>query len=128
MARFDGIDPERLAFCRQVLKEMLEGMEPPIDRGGHALVLALVLDKLRHVAPGNGARVLGHQREKQAEIPPIIIDGVRRIVPPAQISTEWGNGSRFHPLRSCQSMASGNGGHGLLVLLPFGRIVQLDIA
>ena len=68
MARFDGIDPERLAFCRQVLKEMLEGMEPPIDRGGRALMLALVLDKLRHVASGNGAWVLGHQREKQAEI------------------------------------------------------------
>ena len=26
VARFDGIDPERLALCRQILKEMLEGM------------------------------------------------------------------------------------------------------
>jgi hypothetical protein len=128
VARFDRIDPERLALCRQVLKEMLEGMEPPIDGGGRPLVLALVLNKLRHVASRDGTRVLVHEREKQAQIPSIIVDSMRRIVSPAQIGTEVSNGRGFHGLLFSKGVASGHGGHGLLVLLPFGGIVEQGIA
>jgi hypothetical protein len=65
MTRFDGIDAQRLAFCRQIVKEMLESIEPPIDGGGSPLDLALLLDKVRDIAPGHGLWVLAHQRKKE---------------------------------------------------------------
>jgi hypothetical protein len=81
---------------------------------------------LRHVAPGDGTRVLVHPREKQAEIPPIVVDGVGRIVTPMLIGTEVGNGVGGHKLLSSEGVALRNGGHGLVVLLPslnFSRFV-----
>ena len=64
---------------------MLQRIEPPIDGRRGALDLALVLNELRHVAPGDGTGVLVDAPEKQPEIPPIMVDGVGRIVPPMQI-------------------------------------------
>jgi hypothetical protein len=72
MARFDRIDPQRLALRREVLKEMLQGMEPAIDRRRRPLDLTLALDKLRHLTPGDGIGLLVHEREKQAKISAII--------------------------------------------------------
>ena len=74
MTGLDRIAPERLAVRGQVLKEVLERMEPPIDGRGAPLAYALVLNKLRDIAPGDGTWILVHESEKQMKIPPIVID------------------------------------------------------
>src|SRR2546422_885314 len=107
---------------------MLEGIEAPIDRRGRPLDLALLLDKMRHITPRDGARVLGYECEKQAQIAAIIVDSMGRIVPPAEVGTEVGNGDGFHRLLSSERVALRNPSHGVLILVPFRRIIELRIA
>jgi hypothetical protein len=52
-------------------------MEPAVDRGRGELRLVLLPDEVLHVTPGHRTQCLGERCEKQAEIPPIILDGVR---------------------------------------------------
>ena len=128
MARFDGIAPECLAFCRQVLKEMLEGMEPPIDRGGRALVLALVLDKLRHVASGNGARGPWPPARKTGGAP---ADNYRRCAANSSACADKNRRALPHEVPCLPppgNLPLGNFRHRLLVLVPFGRVIELRIA
>jgi hypothetical protein len=127
MTGLDRIAPQRLSLGRQVLKEVLERMEPPIDGRGALLACALVLKKLRDIAPGDGTGVLVHKSEKQMKIPPIVIDGVGRIIPSLQIGTEVRNGVGCHSLVSSEGVALRNGGHSPVVLLPFGGVVELRI-
>jgi hypothetical protein len=107
---------------------MLERIEAPIDRRRGSLAGPLLLNKRGHVAPGDGTRLLGYQRKKQAQISPVVIDGVGRIIAPLQIGTELGNGVGCHQLVSSESMALRNGRHGQVVLLPFGGLIELSIA
>ena len=107
---------------------MLQRMQPPIDGRRGTLPLALVLNELHHVTPGDGTGVLIGQPEKEPEIPPVIVNGMGRIVPPVQIGTEVGDGHGLHRLLSSEGMALRDGGHGLLILLSFRRIVELGIA
>src|SRR5439155_12548387 len=105
MGRLDRIDGEGLLLHHEVFKEMFEGIQPPVDRGRGELRLALLLDERLDVPPGHGTGRFVERRKKQAEIPAIILDGVRRIVPGVQIPTEVGDSGGFHaylPLRACR--------------------------
>jgi hypothetical protein len=128
MTGLDWLAPKRLPFRGEVLKEMLYGIEASIDRRGSAVGRTLVLNKVGHVTPRDRTRVLGDRREKQAEIPPIVVYGMGGRIPSLQIGPEEGDRIIGHRLVSSEGLALGNRDHGLVVLLPFGGIVELGIA
>jgi hypothetical protein len=83
---------------------MLEGIEPPVNGGRRQLRLALLLDKGRDVPPRDRTEGFVKRREKQTQIPAIILDGMRRIVPQPQVRTELIDGAEFLsylPLTAC---------------------------
>src|SRR5438128_523403 len=88
MAWLDWIGRQRLSLHHEVLKKVFDGMEPSVDRGRSQVGLVLLLNEVLKVTPGHRTQCLGERREKQAEIPPIILDGVRRIVARMQVRTE----------------------------------------
>jgi len=85
MAWLDRIGRQRLSLHHEVLKKVFDGMEPSVDGGRGELGLVLLLDEVLKVTPGHRTQGLGERRKKQAEIPPIILDGVRRIVARTQV-------------------------------------------
>jgi len=80
-------------------------MEPSVDGRRGQLGLVLLLDEVLKVPLGHRTQCLGERREKPAQIPSIILDGVRRIVACAQVRTEEIYFYRFHvylPLAACR--------------------------
>jgi hypothetical protein len=105
MARLDRIDRQPLPLHHEILKKVFEGMEPSVDGRRGQLGLVLLLDEVLKVTPGHRTQCLVERREKPAQIPPIILDGVRRIVARAQVRTEEMYFYRFHvylPLVACR--------------------------
>ena len=105
MTRFDRIAREAVILHHEVFKEMFEGIQPPVDRGRGELRLALLLDERLDVPPGHGTGRFVERRKKQAQIPAIILNGMRRIVPPTQVRTELRDRDAFHrylPLTACR--------------------------
>src|SRR5207302_1233953 len=105
MAGLDGIGRQRLTLHHQIVEKVFEGMEPAVDRGGGQLGLVLLLNEVLNVTPGHRPQGLMERREKQAQIPSIILNRVRRIVPRVQIRTEELHLKGFHtylPLVACR--------------------------
>src|SRR5215813_11597041 len=95
----------RIPILPQIVEKVFEGMEPAVDRGGGQLGLVLLLNEVLNVTPGHRPQGLLERREKQAQIPPIILNRVRRIVPRVQIRTEELHLKGFHaylPLAVCR--------------------------
>src|SRR5262249_31704748 len=89
----------------EILKKVFERLEPSVDRGRREVGLVLLLDEVLNVLPGHRRQYLVEWREKQAQIPSIILDRVRRIVPRVQIRTEELHLKGFHaylPLAVCR--------------------------
>jgi len=105
MTRLDGIGHQRLTLHHQIVEKVFEGMEPAVDRGSGQLGLVLLLNEMLNVTPGHRPQGLLERCEKQAQIPAIILDRVRRIVPRAQIRTEELHLKGFHAYLPCQSAA-----------------------
>ena len=127
MAGLDGIGRQRLTLHHQIVEKVFEGMEPAVDRGGGQLGLVLLLTEVLNVTPGHRLQGLLERREKQAQIPPIILDRVRRIVPRVQIRR------RASPQGVPCGLPLllrwlGNFRHRLLVLVPFGRVIEFRMA
>ena len=72
MARFDWVACEAVLLHHEVLEEMFESIEPPVDRGHSEVRLALPLDKVLDVSPGDRTGGFSERGEKQAQIPAII--------------------------------------------------------
>jgi hypothetical protein len=105
MARLDRIDRQHLPLHHEIVKKVFEGIEPSVDGRRGQLGRVLLLDEVFKVAPGHRTQCLGERREKPAQIPPIILDGVRRIVARVQVRTEEIYFYRFHvylPLVACR--------------------------
>src|SRR5262249_5513340 len=105
MGRLDWIDRQGVALHHEILKKVFDRMQTAVDRRRSEVDLALLLDEGVDIAPGHCTGVLGERREKQAQVPAIILDGVGRIVPPVEVRTEVVNGSGVHaylPPRACR--------------------------
>src|SRR5262245_39061598 len=53
MTRFDRVAREAVFLHHEILEEMFEGIEPPVDRSHGQVRLALLLDKGPNVPPGD---------------------------------------------------------------------------
>src|SRR5215831_1201988 len=105
MTWFDRIAREAAVLHHQILKKMFEGVEPPVNGGDGELRLALLLDERLDVPPRHPPGFLGERRKKQAQIPAIVFNGMRRVVPQAQVRTELRNRVECHrylPLIACR--------------------------
>jgi hypothetical protein len=105
MAGLDGIGHQHLTLHHQIVEKVFEGMESTVDRRSGQLGLVLLLNEMLNVTPGHCPQDFLERRKKQAQIPSIILDRVRRIVPRAQIRTEELHLKGFHaylPLPVCR--------------------------
>src|SRR6266446_5630116 len=96
---------EALLLHDEIFEEMLERIEPSVERGSGQLRLALLLDEGLDVPPGHRLRGFVQRGKRQAQIAAIILDGMWRIVPGVQIHPKVVNGGGFHaylPLRACR--------------------------
>src|SRR5260370_17231609 len=64
MTRFDRVARQAVLFHHEVLEEMFEGIEPPVNRRRGQVRLALLLDKAFDVPPGHGTGGFGEWRKK----------------------------------------------------------------
>jgi hypothetical protein len=80
MTGLDGIASDELLIQAKV-KNMLQGIEPPVDGRPRAAVLMLVLHKPVDLAKGDLGEGDSYLRKEEAQIEGIARDGVRRELP-----------------------------------------------
>ena len=130
VTRLDRV-PHHQLLVQAIVKKVLQGIEPPIDRRPRPAVVMLVFHKLvdlakRHLGEGDG-----HLRKEQVEITGITRDGMRRELPALQVQAKPVHSSLtdvIHPVPPLHPVVLFDLGHGLVILRAFGPVIELGIA
>jgi hypothetical protein len=129
MTGLDGIARDELLVETHV-KKMLQGIEPSVDGRPRSAVLMLVRHKLVDLAKGDLGEGDSHFRKEEVQIERIACDGVRRELPVLQVGpkpVDGGLADVIHGLSPVEAMAFFDLRHGVVVLGPFGPVIELGI-
>ena len=109
---------------------MFEGIQPPIQSRGTESLVVLLRHKLLHVPVRDCRRRPILVDEEQAEVQSLTIDGMGGIVPPSEIGAKAFDVllCAGHSLPPMPWAAAFHLLHGLVIVLPFGRFIELGIA